>query len=141
MAVSPRTQKLSLTPMGTPSSAPSGAFLFHLSVDAPTSFSSAASSVKLTKALRSLMALAAATEEARTSAGVEVPREKAEEREESSYTTEGGKRAKTEGGKRKALTRTPVATLAGHKEGVSGVAWMGEGEVVTASWDHTIKVS
>ena len=41
----------------------------------------------------------------------------------------------------KAVTRTPMMTLAGHKEGISGVVWMdNKTEVCTASWDHTIKI-
>lgn len=36
--------------------------------------------------------------------------------------------------------QTPRMTLAGHKESVSAVAWSGPQELVTASWDHTIKV-
>ncbi len=32
-------------------------------------------------------------------------------------------------------------TLAGHKEGVSGVSWMGsDSEVATCSWDHTVRI-
>ena len=32
-------------------------------------------------------------------------------------------------------------TLAGHKEGISGVDWTeNPNELITASWDHTIKV-
>lgn len=47
------------------------------------------------------------------------------------------KKAKTDS---KAITRTPIMTLGGHKEGVSGVAWIDNNEVATASWDHTIKL-
>ena len=52
--------------------------------------------------------------------------------------SDGSKRAKKASS---TLTRTPVMTLAGHKEGISGVAFTeAEGEVCTASWDHTIKM-
>lgn len=41
----------------------------------------------------------------------------------------------------KAVTRTPLMTLAGHKEGISGVTWMdSKNEVCSASWDHTLKI-
>ena len=54
---------------------------------------------------------------------------------------EGGleaKRAKTGGqSSGRAVTRTPLSTLGGHKE---AVAWLGKDELASASWDHTIKV-
>ena len=55
---------------------------------------------------------------------------------------EGGSDAKrSKSGSQKAVTRTPVSTLGGHKEAVAGVAWLGdEGELASCSWDHTIKV-
>ncbi|XP_012286544.1 ribosome biogenesis protein WDR12 homolog isoform X1 [Orussus abietinus] len=46
------------------------------------------------------------------------------------------KRLKTEHGK----TRTPILTLQGHKEAVSGISWSGKTDVVTSSWDHTLKL-
>lgn len=36
--------------------------------------------------------------------------------------------------------RTPIATLAGHREFVSGVQWMDSSTLVTSSWDHTLKI-
>lgn len=41
----------------------------------------------------------------------------------------------------KPLTRTPLVTLVGHKEGVSGVTWLDHShEVCTSSLDHTVKI-
>jgi len=46
------------------------------------------------------------------------------------------KRSKTEHGK----TRTPKRTMKGHKEAISGVVWSDTAEIVTSSWDHTLKI-
>jgi len=44
-------------------------------------------------------------------------------------------------GQRKAVTRTPLMTLAAHKEGVSGITFTDSAhEVITSSYDHTIKI-
>jgi len=54
---------------------------------------------------------------------------------------EGEREAKkARGSHGKALTRTPLQTLGGHKESVAAVAWIGQKELASASWDHTIKI-
>merc|ERR1712106_160743 len=40
----------------------------------------------------------------------------------------------------RAVSRTPVLTLGGHKEAVGGVQWIENQLLASASWDHTIKV-
>ncbi|KAJ8680541.1 hypothetical protein QAD02_016328 [Eretmocerus hayati] len=37
-------------------------------------------------------------------------------------------------------TRIPLKTMKGHKEAISGVVWSDKAEVITSSWDHTLKV-
>ncbi|XP_071446198.1 ribosome biogenesis protein WDR12 homolog [Hetaerina americana] len=36
--------------------------------------------------------------------------------------------------------RTPKATLKGHREAVSGVQWIANDELVSSSWDHTVRI-
>ena len=36
--------------------------------------------------------------------------------------------------------RTPIVTLAGHREAISGAQWMDNNTIATSSWDHTIKI-
>lgn len=61
----------------------------------------------------------------------------------------GGKRPKTAEEKEQsngvtatpsARTRTPMMTLQGHREAISGVQWMADDMVLTSSWDHTLKI-
>lgn len=46
------------------------------------------------------------------------------------------KRKKDEHGE----TRTPVSTLAGHREAISSVQWIDNDTILTSSWDHTLRV-
>ncbi|XP_033220036.1 ribosome biogenesis protein WDR12 homolog isoform X2 [Belonocnema kinseyi] len=46
------------------------------------------------------------------------------------------KRMKKDHGK----TKVPKRTLKGHKEALSGVVWTDKTEIVTSSWDHTLKL-
>jgi len=53
---------------------------------------------------------------------------------------DGGESKRSKGGGQ-AVTRTPVMTLAGHKEGISGVCWTEDkSTLVSSSWDHTIRI-
>ncbi|XP_014294569.1 ribosome biogenesis protein WDR12 homolog [Halyomorpha halys] len=60
--------------------------------------------------------------------------------EEESFGDEDGetdsKRSKKEG---KSQVRTPKMTLKGHREAVSGLSWLSSSELVTSSWDHTLR--
>jgi len=47
---------------------------------------------------------------------------------------------KPRGGAGRPVTRTPLQTLGGHKEAVGGVGWRGSDEIVSVSWDHTVKL-
>jgi len=51
-----------------------------------------------------------------------------------------GERKKLKSSAEKPATRTPITTLAGHREGITGVAWLDDDSAVTCSLDHTIKV-
>ncbi|XP_032683439.1 ribosome biogenesis protein WDR12 homolog [Odontomachus brunneus] len=46
------------------------------------------------------------------------------------------KRAKMEHGK----TQVSMCTMKGHKDAISGVKWCDKTEIVTSSWDHTVKM-
>uniref|UniRef100_A0A8D8WHQ6 Ribosome biogenesis protein WDR12 homolog n=1 Tax=Cacopsylla melanoneura TaxID=428564 RepID=A0A8D8WHQ6_9HEMI len=39
-----------------------------------------------------------------------------------------------------ASSRTPLITLKGHKEAISAVQWIATDEILTSSWDHTLKL-
>ncbi|KAI5751299.1 hypothetical protein M8J77_006183 [Diaphorina citri] len=39
-----------------------------------------------------------------------------------------------------ASSRTPLITLKGHKEAISAVQWTAVDEIITSSWDHTLKI-
>ena len=53
------------------------------------------------------------------------------------------KKARTSGGPRGAadvaVAHECSAVLTGHSQAVSGVAWAGDGAVVSSSWDHSLK--
>ena len=53
-------------------------------------------------------------------------------------STSVSKKKKTTGSK--VPTKVPLMTLSGHKEGVSSCEWSSLNEIMTASWDHTIKL-
>lgn len=55
--------------------------------------------------------------------------------EDSSDSTDA-KKMKTE----EVKSRTPLATLEGHREAVSSTQWMDNSTILTSSWDHTMKI-
>lgn len=40
----------------------------------------------------------------------------------------------------KITLKTPIVTLQGHREAISGVEWINEDSILTSSWDHTLKI-
>ncbi|XP_011312673.1 ribosome biogenesis protein WDR12 homolog [Fopius arisanus] len=46
------------------------------------------------------------------------------------------KKAKVDKGR----TRIPKRTMKGHKEAISGTVWMDNNDLISSSWDHTIKI-
>lgn len=69
------------------------------------------------------------------SASLTTEGDKAEE--ESRKQLSKKKRQKIE---QRGATRTPLLTLAGHREAVSGVEWISNIELCSVSWDHSLKV-
>lgn len=55
---------------------------------------------------------------------------------EDSSDSADAKKMKTE----EVKSRTPLATLEGHREAVSSTQWMDNSTILTSSWDHTMKV-
>lgn len=53
---------------------------------------------------------------------------------------EDGESAAKKMRKDQSKTRVPKRTLKGHKEALSGVVWTDKAEIVTSSWDHTLKL-
>lgn len=62
------------------------------------------------------------------------------ESEEGASEPKRAKGAEGGPGEGRAVSRTPVTTLGGHKEAVGGLAWLNSNQLASASWDHTIKV-
>lgn len=59
-----------------------------------------------------------------------------EDSNDSSGTSSGNKKMRTE----EAKTRTPLATLEGHREAISSTQWIDNSTILTSSWDHTMKI-
>lgn len=38
------------------------------------------------------------------------------------------------------ILQVPKRTMKGHKEAISGIVWSDKTEVITSSWDHTMKI-
>ncbi|RDD42588.1 Ribosome biogenesis protein WDR12-like protein [Trichoplax sp. H2] len=50
------------------------------------------------------------------------------------------KKMKTNQGLQKAVDKLPDITLSGHTDGIDAVVWPKEAEIITAGWDHRIKI-
>lgn len=37
------------------------------------------------------------------------------------------------------VSQTPKSAMKGHKQAISGIVWSDKTEIITGSWDHTIK--
>lgn len=60
--------------------------------------------------------------------------------DDGSTNENGESKAKKSKRDEKSLTKTPVMTLKGHKDCISCVKWADIREMLTVSWDHTIKL-
>lgn len=41
---------------------------------------------------------------------------------------------------RRFILQAPKRSMKGHKQAISGIVWSDKTEIITSSWDHTIKI-
>ncbi|KAK7027301.1 WD repeat-containing protein 12 [Halocaridina rubra] len=63
-----------------------------------------------------------------------------EEEEEAADDDDEQDRKKMRGSTKKPEKKTPIMTLAGHSESVGSAVWMSDEEVITGSWDHSLRI-